>query len=162
MPQLDPSSYSSQIFWLLVAFVLLYGLLHYITVPMLQKLLQKRQDVMEKNLRIAEELKKKAELVEEQYNVSIKEAHIRSANIIQEANNKINSEIALRLQELDLVIKEHSNIAEKRMLKIRQDLNKNLAVQTEFLTSLLIEKVMGVKPNAHELAQIIKEVKGAS
>ncbi|AIL64974.1 ATP synthase subunit b 2 [Rickettsiales bacterium Ac37b] len=162
MPQLDPSSYLSQIFWLVVTFILLYGLLHYITVPMMQKLLQKRQDVIADNLKKAEELKKKAELIEEQYNISIKEAHLHSANLIQEANNKINNEMVLRLQELDSVIKEYSHVAEERMVILKQELAKNLAIQAESLTSLLIEKMVGSKPDVQELRQIISNMKGHS
>lgn len=159
MPQLDPSSYSSQIFWLVLAFVLLYVLLHFITVPMIQKILQRRQDIMVNNLKNAENFKKEAELIEEQYNLSIKEAHARSASIIQEANNKINREMSLRLQELDQVIKEHTRTAEERSKFLKQELSKNFIIQAESLSTILVEKIIGSKPDAKEIRYIINEVK---
>ena len=61
MPQLDPSSYASQIFWLVVTFVILYLLMWKVALPRVSALLRERQERIDDDLEKASRLKAEAE-----------------------------------------------------------------------------------------------------
>ena len=61
MPQLDPSTFGSQLFWLLVCFGALYLVLSFIVIPRIDKTLAARAETLEGNLAEAENLRVQAE-----------------------------------------------------------------------------------------------------
>ena len=67
MPQLDPTSFSSQLFWLTVSFVALYMLLARFLLPRVKSLLEMRAKTIESDIEQAERLKSEAERASEQY-----------------------------------------------------------------------------------------------
>ena len=46
MPQLNPESFSSQIFWLLVSFSILFFIIHFFLLPKLKKIREKREEIV--------------------------------------------------------------------------------------------------------------------
>ena len=46
MPQLNPESFSSQIFWLLVSFSILFFIVHFFLLPKLKKIREKREELV--------------------------------------------------------------------------------------------------------------------
>ena len=63
LPQLDIETYASQIFWLIVTFIVLYFLVAKIAMPRIAEVLEGRQERIEDDLDKAETLKKEAYLV---------------------------------------------------------------------------------------------------
>ena len=57
MPQFDPSSFASQLFWLLVMFVALYWIIARIAVPRIGEVLEQRARVIQDDLDRAQALK---------------------------------------------------------------------------------------------------------
>ena len=60
LPQLDIVTYSSQIFWLAISFIVLYFLVAKIAMPRIAEVLEERQERIEDDLDKAETLKKEA------------------------------------------------------------------------------------------------------
>ena len=58
MPQLDVTTFSSQIFWLVVSFVALFLIMLRVRVPKISDALEARQKRIDDNLARAQELKK--------------------------------------------------------------------------------------------------------
>jgi F-type H+-transporting ATPase subunit b len=67
LPQLDIETYASQIFWLIVTFIVLYFLVAKIAMPRIAEVLEGRQERIEDDLDKAETLKKEAYLVRVEY-----------------------------------------------------------------------------------------------
>ena len=63
LPQLDVQTYASQIFWLVVSFIVLYFLVAKVAMPRISEVLEERQERIEDDLDKAETLKKEAYLV---------------------------------------------------------------------------------------------------
>ena len=68
MPQLDPSTWPNQIFWLLVTLVVMYFVLSRIALPRIGAVLAERKGTITNDLAAAEELKLKAVQAEKAYN----------------------------------------------------------------------------------------------
>ena len=109
MPQLDPSSYISQVFWLLVSFCLLWFLLAYFVMP-------KIADVVEQRKRKIDEYIQKADALNLQAKASLERYH----DTLAEAEETAQKEIAAGKKQL----KEYLHNAESKLAK---ELNQKIA-----------------------------------
>ena len=75
MPQLDPSTFGTQLFWLGICFVALYGVMALIVLPRISSTLQARASQLDDDLAEAEALREKAETALAAYEEALAEAH---------------------------------------------------------------------------------------
>ena len=78
MPQLDTSTYVSQVFWLVVSFCLLLMIMRFVIVPRIRVVLDARARYIENYIRKAEKLQENALASLEKYDRTIAEAKIRA------------------------------------------------------------------------------------
>ena len=81
MPQLDPTSWGNQVFWLLVTLVVIYFVLSRIALPRIAAVLAERKGTITNDIAAAEELKAKAVEAEEAYTSKKKVSHCLKAQI---------------------------------------------------------------------------------
>ena len=74
MPQLDISTFSTQIVWLVITFSALFIIMWRVAVPRISDSLEQRQNRMDDSLNKAAEFKKEAEAAIEAYEKSLAEA----------------------------------------------------------------------------------------
>ena len=97
LPQLDVATYSSQIFWLIVSFVVLYFLVAKLAMPRIAEVLEERQERIEDDLDKAETLKKEAYQVRIEYEKALSAAREKA----QDATRHAKEEIAKRSAEAE-------------------------------------------------------------
>ena len=97
LPQLDLTTYSSQVFWLIVSFVVLYFLVAKLAMPRIAEVLEERQERIEDDLDKAETLKKEAYQVRIEYEKALSAAREKA----QEATRHAQEEIAKRSAEAE-------------------------------------------------------------
>ena len=91
LPQMDISSYSSQIFWLIITFGILYIFMWKIAIPQLRTTVEERKDKISNDLSDAEQLKIEAQSILEEYEAKITSSNIEAISIF----NNTKSDIAL-------------------------------------------------------------------
>lgn len=106
MPQLDYTTYSSQIFWLLLNFAILLFVTSKFILPRLKSIIDERNNNINSNLKQLESLKDEIE----QINVKIK-------NIKEESAAKYKEEIKKALQEAE---KHYNTKAEALKISIKE------------------------------------------
>ena len=84
VPQIDPSTFATQIFWLIVAFVTLYWLLSRRALPRLTEVLEARQDRIAADLDEAERLRREAEAALTSYQAAIAKAQDEAHALLAE------------------------------------------------------------------------------
>ena len=97
LPQLDLTTYSSQVFWLIVSFVVLYFLVAKLAMPRIAEVLEERQERIEDDLDKAETLKKEAYQVRIEYEKALSAAREKA----QDATRHAQEEIAKRSAEAE-------------------------------------------------------------
>ena len=97
LPQLDLATYSSQVFWLIVSFVVLYFLVAKLAMPRIAEVLEERQERIEDDLDKAETLKKEAYQVRIEYEKALSAAREKA----QDATRHAQEEIAKRSAEAE-------------------------------------------------------------
>ena len=88
-PQLDPSSYPSQIFWLAIAFILLYTLMSKMALPKIEAVLENRRNQREGNLNQAEEFRAEAEKIRTAYEDQLAKAQDEAQKVLMEMEGDI-------------------------------------------------------------------------
>lgn len=107
MPQLDFATFPNQIFWLLVALVVIFFVLSRVALPRIAAVLAERQGTITNDIAAAEELKKKAVEAEEAYNHALAEARTEAGKIAAEAKAEMQAELdkAIALAEAEIAVK---------------------------------------------------------
>ena len=113
LPQLDIATYASQVFWLIVTFIVLYFLVAKIAMPRIAEVLEGRQERIEDDLDKAETLKKEAYLVRVEYEKALSSAREEA----HEATRRAQEEIAKHGAEVEAL----ANQKVVNMLKDAED-----------------------------------------
>lgn len=141
MPQLDPSTFASQIFWLLICFFTMMFILSKFIVPKIAETRNLRTNKIDGYLQKAEKLKE-----------STQNAITKYENALAEATQKANSELEKTKEELNKLIAEQQSKLDKKLQKQIQKEEAEIAVQKEeilkeiksvsaTLTSEILEKL---------------------
>ena len=120
MPQIDPSTFATQIFWLIVAFVTLYWLLSRRALPRLTEVLEARQDRIAADLDEAERLRREAEAALTSYQAAIAKAQDEAHALLAETQGRLQAEAARRQAELEAQLAGQLSAAEARIAEARQ------------------------------------------
>ena len=145
MPQLEISTFPSQIFWLVLSFVILYIVLSRIVVPRISSTIKQRENEIKNNLHLSEQLFKDTEIINEEIekvkNDTNKEAQEIINNLKNTTNKKINENSELLKKRLNQKLEKSENqiIFEKK--KISKQIDKiALNISQEIIKKLSIDK----------------------
>ena len=112
MPQLNPASFDSQIFWLIIIFSLLFLLVNYIFLPKISGIKRNREELINYNLNLAEENNLKVKKINEEISILIEKSKIESEKLIKDCHesnmNNLNTELQKVINQLDQKEKENS------------------------------------------------------
>lgn len=145
LPQLNLESFPSQIFWLVIAFIVLYLLLDRIALPRISTILEERADAITDDLDRAEEFRRKAEVAEEQYQQALRDARARAQEIAAQNRAEIQKQIDAANARADAEIAARAAEAEKRIAEIRE---AAMASVEEVARDTALAVVQAVMPEA--------------
>lgn len=119
MPQLCVEWMPNQIFWLVVALVVIYFVLSRIALPRIGGVLAERKGTITNDLAAAEELKAKAVEAEKAYRDALTRARAEAAKIVAEARAEIQKDLDAATAKADAEIAAKAAESEKRIGEIR-------------------------------------------
>ena len=143
LPQLDVETYASQIFWLIVTFIVLYFLVAKIAMPRIAEVLEGRQERIEDDLDKAETLRKEAYLVRVEYEKALSSAREEAHEATRRAQEEIakhGAEVeALANQKVANMLKE----AEDRIEAARTEASSEKETVTDTLEQNVARDIIG-------------------
>lgn len=157
MPQLDPTWFASQLFWLAVSVVFLYLMLSRAILPPLMRALELRQSTRENDLSRAQAFKTEAEKAREEYELALADARLRAQSIFADAERSGRVAAESALADATRALNAKTAEAEKRIAGSKESLMKSLEPALADLTAMTVEKVLGVKPDAVRTQAAIKQ-----
>ncbi|MFZ1660594.1 MAG: F0F1 ATP synthase subunit B' [Paracoccaceae bacterium] len=119
MPQLDFSTFPNQIFWLLVALVVIYLILSKIALPRIGGILADRQGRITGDIEAAEKLKSRAIEAEKAYNQALIDARNEANRIVGETRAEIQKDLDAATAKADAEISARTAESSKRIDEIR-------------------------------------------
>lgn len=138
MPQLDVTTYTSQLFWLFICFSFLYLTLKYQIIPKLEQIKQNRWNHIEGAQEEAKLLKNNKKSIEEQCEVAIKKAKNLALETIEEITKKSKSQIENQRAEF---IKKNTEKINKFKIKLAKEEEKAEKIISQKINLLVIESI---------------------
>ena len=130
MPQLDATTFGNQIFWLLIALVVIYLILSRVALPRIAGVLAERQGTITNDIAAAEDLKAKAQEAEAAYEKALADARADAQRIAGEARATIQADLDAAIAKADAEIAAKTEESEAAIAEIRagaQDAVKTVA-----------------------------------
>lgn len=119
MPQLDFTTFPSQIFWLIVALVALYYILSRIALPKITGAIEERHDAIEDDLERAAAFKRRAQEAEQAYEAALAAAKVKAQAIAAEARAAMQKQVDAAIAKADADIAARAAESERRIAEIR-------------------------------------------
>ena len=157
MPQLDPTYWASQAFWLILIFTLLYLALSNLFIPKIRDGIDSRENKIKNDFDEAQKIKKLAEQKLKEYEQSIENAKKEVQKIIFESTNELNTEIQNKKKEFEKEIENEIKTAEKEIEDLKKESLKSISVISEEMTSKVIEQISGEPMNQSSVKAAILE-----
>ena len=137
MPQLEITTFPSQIFWLVISFFILYIILSRIIIPKISYVIKTRESEIKNNIHISEQLFRDTEIINEELEKVKKDTETEARQIItslkEKTDKKINQnfellktklEKKLERDEKDIILKKKKEL--KEIKKISFNLSKEI------------------------------------
>jgi F-type H+-transporting ATPase subunit b len=145
MPQLDVSTFPSQIFWLSVFFVLLYLLMARVALPKIEKIIDERRNRVDGDLDKAGQMKTEAEAVIAAYEKALLDARHQAQLTMKETSDRLSAISAERQRQASRVIAEHTTIAEQRIAAAKSAALANLRAVAVEVARAAAAKLVGAE-----------------
>lgn len=121
MPQFDPTSFPSQLFWLVVTFVILYVLISRFAIPRIGDVMEQRQKMMDDDLDRAAQLKAEAETAVQTYEKALAEARAKAHEVMKAATDEMSRKAEARNREVAGRLAQQIADGEARIGKARDE-----------------------------------------
>ena len=157
MPQLDPTYWASQIFWLILIFTFLYLALSKLFIPKIKDVIDDRENKIKDDLDEAQKLKNVAEKKLKEYELSIENTKKKIQKILFESKNKLNSEMQNKKKNFKKEIDAEIENAEKEIKNFKKDSLKSISIISEEMTSKVVEMISGEPINQSSVKAAILE-----
>jgi len=119
MPQLDFATFPNQMFWLVVALVVIYLVLVRVALPRIAGILAERQGTITNDIAEAEALKARAAEAQDAYNQALVDARAEAQRIVAEAKAEIQADLNDAIAQADAEISAKAAESEKAISEIR-------------------------------------------
>ena len=160
MPQLNPESFSSQIFWLFISFSILFLIIHFFLIPKLKKVREKREETVEDYLSQTKKLNQQIDNIISQIDKELNNAKNSFNDKIKEEldKNKIIFENEVGLIEKDFEKKKDKLNSE--LLKSKNEIRNNIPKICMDLSNHLYQKILGdkIESNLKEFEKVVKDL----
>ena len=143
MPQLDPNTFTPQLFWFVITFVLLYLAMWRIIIPSIGEILQNRQIRIDNDLQKAEQLKKEAEIVRETYEKLISDGRQAAQDTVRSATEKMRLEVAEKHEALTEKLMGQAEKAEDQINSVKNKALDDIQLIAVEITQVAATRLIG-------------------
>ena len=160
LPQLDASTFPSQIFWLIVSFLALYWLLSRKALPRVGEILEARQGRIAADLDRAAALRNEAEEALRKHEAVVAEAQARAAAQLKETQDRLTAEAAKRQAELDAQLHAKLAEAEGRIGAAKDAALAQIQGVAAEVAKAAVQRLTGIEVAAEEAGATVARVLG--
>lgn len=143
MPQLDPSSFDNQIFWLVVALVAIFMILTRVALPRLQAILATRAGTIGNDLQGAQDLRDRVAEAQASYDRALAEARAEAGRIGAQARAGIQADLDAALAEADGRIAAKAAESQTALAEIERDAGVSVEAVARDAARAILEALGG-------------------
>ena len=158
MPQLDPTYWASQAFWLILIFTILYISIAKFYLPKIKNNLDDRENKIEEDLDAANKFKDLSELKLKEYERILENSKKEVIKLHLEAKNKLIKDIQAKKDVMEKEIEIEITKAQKEIAELKKSSMLDIQNISKDLASNIIENISGDKLNESSIKAAVDEV----
>ena len=145
MPQLNPESFSSQLFWLFVFFTILFISINYYFIPKIKKVKDDREETINNLILEPKEINKSIEEIVEKIDSDFNKQKKVSDSEISDALEKSKNKLEEKINNLDKSLENQKKSFSNELFKAKKKIEEKIPDISVMLSIQIFEKIMGEK-----------------
>ena len=158
MPQLDPTYWASQTFWLILVFVVLYISISKYYLPRIKDNLDNRENKIKEDIENANSFKEQLEKKLKEYELVLENAKKEVSKIHLESKNILDKDIKAKKEAMEKEIEKEISEAQKEITELKKNSISSIQNISENITSNIIEKISGDKLNESSIKATVEDI----
>jgi F-type H+-transporting ATPase subunit b len=157
-PPFESDTFASQLFWLGIAFVLLYVVMAKVALPRIAGIMAARRESVERDLGAAAQLKADAEAALQAYEKTLAEARTRAQTLAGETRAKLNAEADETRKGLEAALHAKLAEAERTIADTKARAMSNVRGIASEAAGAIVSKLTGLVPAERAVAEAVDAV----
>jgi len=158
MPQLDPTYWASQAFWLILIFTVLYISIAKFYLPKIKNNLDNRENKIKDDLEDANKFKELSEAKLKDYEKILEDAKKEVIKIHLDQKNLLDKDIQSKKVTMEKEIENEILKAQKEIDELKQSSLSDIRSISENIASSIIENISGDKLNESSIKAAVEDV----
>ena len=158
MPQLDPTYWFSQAFWLILVFSILYISISKLYLPKIKDNLETRENKIKEDLDSANKFKDQSESKIKEYESIIENTKKEVSKIHFESKQLLDKDIKSKKETMEKEIEKEIIKAHKEIIDLKRNSISSIRNISENIASNIIENVSGDKLNESSIKAVVEDV----
>ena len=158
MPQLDPKYWASQVFWLILVFVILYIALSKFYLPKIKSNLDNRENKIKEDLENAYKFKEQSEAKLKEYGLILDKAKKEVNKIHFDSKTALDRDIQSKKELIEKEIEKETLKAQKEISELKKSSISSIKNISENITANIIENISGDKLNESSVKSAVEEI----
>ena len=158
MPQLDPTYWASQAFWLILVFTILYISISKFFLPKIKDNLDNRENKIKEDLENANKFKEQSEAKIREYDVILDNAKKEVAKIHLESKNTLDKNIQSKKIAMEKEIEKEILKAQEEITELKKNSISSIQSISGSIVSNIIENISGDKLNESSIKATVDDI----
>ena len=158
MPQLDPTYWASQAFWLILVFAILYISISKFYLPKIKDNLDNRENKIKEDLENANKFKEQSEAKAKEYESILEKAKKEVLKIHFESKSILDKGIKSKKESMEKEIEREILKAQKEILELKKNSISSIQSISESIVSNIIENISGDKLNESSIKATVDDI----
>ena len=158
MPQLDPTYWASQAFWLILVFSILYVSISKFYLPKIKENLDNRENKIKEDLENANKFKELSEAKILEYQIILNNAKKEVSKIHFESKSTLDKDIKSKKEKMEKEIEKEILKAQKEITELKKNSISSIQKISENIASNIIENISGDKLNESSVKAAVEDI----
>ena len=158
MPQLDPTYWASQAFWLILVFTILYISISKFYLPKIKDNLDNRENKIKEDLENANIFKEQSEAKAKEYDDILENAKKEVSRIHFDSKNILDKNIQSKKVAMEKEIEKEILKAQKEILELKKNSISSIQTISGSIVSNIIENILGDKLNESSIKATVDDI----
>ena len=158
MPQLDPTYWASQAFWLVLVFTILYISISKFYLPKIKDNLDNRENKIKEDLENANKFKEESEAKLKEYDLILENAKKEVLKIHFESKSILDKDIQSKKASMEKEIEKEILKAQKEISELKKSSISSIQIISRNIVSNIIENISGDKLNESSIKATVEDV----
>ncbi len=158
MPQLDPTYWASQAFWLILVFTILYIAISKFYLPKIKDNLDNRENKIKEDLDNANIFKEQSEAKAKEYDAILENAKKEVSRIHFDSKNILDKNIQSKKVAMEKEIEKEILKAQKEILDLKKNSISSIQTISGSIVSNIIENILGDKLNESSIKATVDDI----